>query len=148
MSAPSTHHPTRPLNSLGPPLYWRLFATSLVAAASSSQLSSNYAVLCCICVRDLISAGVCCLVGGSEFERSCGSRLIETAGHPTVSPSSSASFSFPLIQPQWSAVSVHWLSASICTTLNSSFFITNDFLFLPYVSKFLPLKHPPQFVPY
>ena len=31
----------------------------------------------------LISAGVCCLFGGPVFERSRGSRLIETAGPPT-----------------------------------------------------------------
>jgi hypothetical protein len=36
-----------------------------------------------------------------------GARLIETAGHPTVSPSSSASSSLFLIQPQVSADSVH-----------------------------------------
>jgi hypothetical protein len=35
---------------------------------------------------------VCCLVGGPLFERSQGSRLIETAGPPIESPSSSASF--------------------------------------------------------
>jgi hypothetical protein len=32
-----------------------------------------------MCVRSLISAGVCCLVGGSVFEISWGSRLSETA---------------------------------------------------------------------
>jgi hypothetical protein len=46
-----------------------------------------------------------------------GSRLIETAGPPTGSPSSSASSSFPLIQPQGPAASVHWLSVNICIWL-------------------------------
>jgi hypothetical protein len=64
-----------------------------------------------------MSAGVCCLVGGSVSERSQGSRLIETAGPLTGSPSSSASSSFPLIQQQGLAASVHWLPANICTWL-------------------------------
>ena len=38
------------------------------------SLRSDLAVLCCICVRSLISAGVCCLVGGSVSERSQESR--------------------------------------------------------------------------
>jgi len=53
-----------------------------------------------------------CLVGGSVSERSQGSRLVETAGPPTGSPSSSAPSSFCLIQLQGSAASVHCLSAS------------------------------------
>jgi hypothetical protein len=52
-------------------------------------------VLHCMYVGGLISAGVCCLVGGPVFERSQGSRLIETAGPPTGLPFSSASFSLP-----------------------------------------------------
>ena len=71
-------------------------------------LSPDQAVLCCICVGSLISAGICCLVGGPVSERSRGYRLIETAGLPTGSPPSSASSSFPLIQPLGSAASVHW----------------------------------------
>jgi hypothetical protein len=51
-------------------------------------------VLSCICVGGLISADVCCLVGGSVSERFQGSRLVETAGLPTGSPSSSASSIF------------------------------------------------------
>jgi hypothetical protein len=35
-----------------------------------------------MCVGGLISAGLCCLFGGPIFERSQGSRLIETAGLP------------------------------------------------------------------
>jgi hypothetical protein len=41
----------------------------------------------CMCVGDLLSAGVCCLFGGPVSERSWGSRLIKTAGPPTGSPS-------------------------------------------------------------
>ena len=43
------------------------------------------------------------------FERSQGSGLIEIAGLPTGSPSSSASSSFSLMQP---AASAHWLGAN------------------------------------
>jgi hypothetical protein len=39
--------------------------------------------LYCMCVGRLILAGICCLFGGPVFERSQGSRLIETAGLPT-----------------------------------------------------------------
>jgi hypothetical protein len=62
----------------------------------------------------LISPGISCLVDGPVSEKSQGSRLNETAGPPTGSPSSSASSSFSLIQPQGSAASVHWLGANIC----------------------------------
>jgi hypothetical protein len=48
------------------------------------------------------------------FERSWGSRLIETVGPPTGSLSSSASSSLSLIQPQGSAAFVHWLGVNIC----------------------------------
>ena len=48
-------------------------------------MNTDRAVLYCMCVGVLISAGVCCLVGGPVFERSQGSRLIKTAGPPTVS---------------------------------------------------------------
>jgi hypothetical protein len=49
------------------------------------------------------------LFGGPVSERSRGSRLVETAG----SPSSLASFSFSLIQPQRSAASVHWFDVTL-----------------------------------
>ena len=65
-------------------------------------MNADPTVLNCICVGGLISAGVCCLVGGPVFERSCEYRLIETAGSPTGSPSSSAPSSFSLIQSQGS----------------------------------------------
>jgi hypothetical protein len=48
-----------------------------------------------MCVRGLISAGECCLVGGSVSERSWRPRSVETAGLPMGLPSSSASSSFP-----------------------------------------------------
>jgi hypothetical protein len=48
------------------------------------------------------------------FERSQGSRLIETAGSPTGLPSSSVSSSFSLIQQQGSDASVHGLGANFC----------------------------------
>ena len=76
--------------------------------------NTDQAVLCSICVGDLISTGIFCLVGGPVFERSQGSRLIETAGTPTRLPPSSASFCLSLIQPQGSASSFHCLSANIC----------------------------------
>jgi hypothetical protein len=47
------------------------------------------------CVLGASSASVCYLFGGLMFESSQESRLIETAGHPTGSHFSSASFSFP-----------------------------------------------------
>jgi hypothetical protein len=58
-------------------------------------MNTDLAVLYHMCVGGLISAGVCCLFGDPVFERSQGSRLIETAGPPIVSPFSSASFSLP-----------------------------------------------------
>jgi hypothetical protein len=82
--------------------------------ASSLNEHRPGSVLCCICVRDFISDGVCCLVGGPVFEKSQGFRLIETAGPPTGPPSSSASSSFSLIQPLESEASIHWLGANIC----------------------------------
>jgi hypothetical protein len=77
---PSPHgcphpHSTWPLSSLGSPV-------------------SDLEVLYCMCVGGFISAGICSLFGGSVFERSWGSRIIETAGLPTESPFS-ASFSLP-----------------------------------------------------
>jgi hypothetical protein len=58
-------------------------------------MNPDQAVLCCMSFGSLISAGVCCLFGGPVFERYQGFRLIETAGPPIRSPSSSASFSLP-----------------------------------------------------
>jgi hypothetical protein len=67
-----------------------------------------------MCVGGLITTVVCCLVSGPVSERSLGSRFIEAAGLSTGLPSSLASSSFPLIQPQGSAASDHWLSVNIC----------------------------------
>jgi hypothetical protein len=59
-------------------------------------LRTDPAILCCICVVSLRPAHVCCLVGGSVFERCQGSGLVKTAGLPVGLPSSSASSSlFP-----------------------------------------------------
>ena len=46
-------------------------------------MNTDLEVFYCMCVRGLISAGVCCQFGGPVFERSRGSRLIKTAGPPT-----------------------------------------------------------------
>jgi hypothetical protein len=75
-----------------------------------------------ICVRGLISADVCCLVGGPVFERSQGSRLIKTAG-PRTGPPTTLLFNFlqpSLIQQRGSAASVHWLGANICIRLSAA----------------------------
>jgi hypothetical protein len=50
-------------------------------------------------------------------ERSQGSKLVETAGLPMGSPSSTTSSSLSLIQPQGSLASVHQLGISICICL-------------------------------
>ena len=71
------------------------------------QLKPDLAVLCCVCVGNLISAVKFGLVGVSVSERFLGSRLIETGGPPTWLLSSSSSSSLPLIQPQESGASVH-----------------------------------------
>jgi hypothetical protein len=74
---------------------------------------------------------VCCLVVVPVSARSRGSRLIQTAGFPTGSPSSSASSTFPLIQSQGSAASVNWLDANVCIWhLNCSFM--PEFFFINY----------------
>jgi hypothetical protein len=101
--------PTRPTHSLGP-------QSSRWLGASS--LSLDLAVLCCISVGDLISSGICCLVGGSVSERSRGSRSVETSGLPIGSPSASSSFF--LIQPQGSPTSANWLGVNICIWLSTA----------------------------
>jgi hypothetical protein len=58
-------------------------------------MNTDLEVLYCISVGSLISAGVGCMFGGPVFERSQGSRLIETAVPPTGLPFSSASFILP-----------------------------------------------------
>jgi hypothetical protein len=86
-------HPTRTPDSLGPSGPWGLSASSLTEPIPSSPLLY-------MCWRPL-SAGVCCPVGGQVSEWSQGrqgqGRLIETAGPPTGSPSSSAFSRFSLI---------------------------------------------------
>ena len=63
--------------------------------------------VCCIGVGDLSPVPECCLVGGSVFERSQESRLVETAGLPMGSPTSSASSRLSPIQALGSLDSVH-----------------------------------------
>ena len=70
-----------------------------------------------ICVRGLRPASLCCLIDGLVSERSQGSKLVETAGLPMGSPSSTTSSSLSLIQPQGSLASVHQLGISICICL-------------------------------
>jgi hypothetical protein len=71
------------------------------------SLRPDQVVFCCICIRGFISAGACCLVGGSVSERSQRSKLIATASLLMGLPSSSASFSFFLVQPQGPPASVN-----------------------------------------
>ena len=80
-------------------------------------LNPDPAFFHCICDRGLLSAGACFLVDDWVSERSWGFRLIETAGPPTGCPSSSASSSFLLPQPQGTGASVHLLAANICIQL-------------------------------
>ena len=62
------------------------------------------------CVGVLISAGVCCLFGGAVFERTQGSGLIDTAGPPTGSHFSSASFSLPQLNNRGELLlSIGWM---------------------------------------
>jgi hypothetical protein len=104
----STPHPTWPLNSLGPPVSWELGASSLNEHRTGSPLLH-------MCWGSHISW--CMLpVCGPVFERSQGSRLIETAGSPTGRTLLSF-FQPSLIQQQGSAVLVHWLGANICIWL-------------------------------
>jgi hypothetical protein len=88
------------LNSLQPPI---LRVRCTISEWKQTWQSSA------VCVRSLISDGVCCLFGGPVFEISWGSRLIDTTGPPTGLSYSSASFSLSVIEHQESAVSVHWV---------------------------------------
>jgi hypothetical protein len=58
-------------------------------------MNADLEVLYRMCVRDLMSAGVCCLFDGAVFERSWGSILTKATGPPIELPFSSASFSLP-----------------------------------------------------
>ena len=53
-------------------------------------------VPCCVCVRGLVSAGVCSLVSGSMSERSWGSRFVDTTCLPKGLNPSTASSRFSL----------------------------------------------------
>jgi hypothetical protein len=69
------------------------------------------------CAGGLGQASECCLVGGSVSKKSQRSGLVDTAGLPTGSPSSSASCSLFPIQPHRSLASAHWLGVSACIWL-------------------------------
>jgi hypothetical protein len=112
----------QPLSSLKermpPPLHLQtspLPGASNLSRVSASSLTEpkpgSHPLYMC---SDLISAGICCLVGGSVSERFLRSRLPETAGLPIQSPSFLASSSFSLIQAQGSLASVHCLGVNIC----------------------------------
>jgi hypothetical protein len=113
---------TRPLNSLGPPVSWGLGASSLI----EPRLSIPLLYMC----WGLISAGVCYLVGGPVSERSGGSRLIDTAGPPTGSPSSSASSSFSLIQLQ--ELIIGWVQISTSDSFSYLLGISEYILISPF----------------
>jgi hypothetical protein len=82
-------------------------------------MNTDPEVLCCMCVGSLISAGVCCLFGGSVSERSQGSKLIETTGPPTESPFSSASFSLPQFNSRAQLLlSIGWVQISASDSFN------------------------------
>jgi hypothetical protein len=72
----STSHTSSPphLNSKRPGASSLLRVRCIVSKGTQTWKSSTVCVL-----GGLISAGVCCLFGGPVFERSLGSRLIETA---------------------------------------------------------------------
>ena len=72
---PSLLFPRGCLHSLNPPdlpILWGL--KSLEGQMLLHSLRPDQAVLCSICARSLMSASVCCLVGGSMSKRSSGSR--------------------------------------------------------------------------
>jgi hypothetical protein len=75
-------YPTRPPHYLGLQVSRGLSASSLTDIRDPE-------VLCCICVKGLISASICYLVGGTVSERSQGSRLVKTASLPVGFPSCS-----------------------------------------------------------
>ena len=89
--------PTRPPYTLGPQISRELGTSSPTEARPSNPLLYLY-------WGGLRPALVCCLVDGSASGRSQDSGLVDTAGL-SMGPSSSASSSLPLIQPQGSLTS-------------------------------------------
>jgi hypothetical protein len=83
------------------------------------SLRPDQAVLCCICVRGLRAASVCCLVDSSVSERSPGSRLAETACHlpsqlfPNSTPGDPGFC--PLVECKY----LHLTLSATCWALNS-----------------------------
>jgi hypothetical protein len=72
-------------------------------------MNTDLEVLYCMCVGGLISARVPCLFGGPVSEKSQGSRLIETAGHPTGLSFSSASFGLPYFNNREQLLLLGWV---------------------------------------
>jgi hypothetical protein len=78
-------------------------------------MNTDPEVLYWMCVGGLISAGVCCLFGGSVFERSQGSKLrllVLLQGDP--SPQLLSTFPNPT---RGVSCSLHWLGTDICIWL-------------------------------
>jgi hypothetical protein len=77
------------------------------------SLRPDQAVLYCIFVGGLISAGLCCLVGGSVSERSPGARSFEITGLNIEPTPPQLLPSFPQFKHKVLA-SIPFLGASIC----------------------------------
>jgi hypothetical protein len=107
LSSRGCSHLTWPPHSLGPQVSWVL--SSLTESRSSSPLwYICWGLHICWCMLPGWWLSVWAILGG--FGRD---RLVKTIGLPIGLPSSSASSSFPLIQPLGSEVSVHWLGINI-----------------------------------
>ena len=76
-------------------------------------MNTDLEVLYCISVGSLISAGVGCMFGGPVFERSQGSRLIETVAPPPTLPFFSAFLSLSQFNNKGQLLlSVGWVQIS------------------------------------
>jgi hypothetical protein len=101
-------HYARPPYNLEPQVFGGLGAFSFTEARP--------VIFCCICIRGLRSANVCCLVVAQVPETYWGSRFFETVGHPMLLSSTSSSLS--LIQLHDYSTSNHCFGVSICFCLN------------------------------
>jgi hypothetical protein len=103
-----TPHPTWPLNSLGPPISWRLVYHFLMNKTPRS---------CTVCVLGTYIS--CCMlpVWWSSVWEISGVQVNWCCWSSYMIAFSSASFSFSLIHQQRSAASFHWLGANICIWL-------------------------------
>lgn len=102
-------HYARPPYNLEPQVFGGLGAFSFTEARP--------VIFCCICIRGLRSANVCCLVVAQVPETYWGSRFFETVGHPMLLSSTSSSLS--LTQPKGSPTPDHWLGVSISFSICS-----------------------------